>query len=81
MRMEGRFISRQMVLESTQNYRMIEEYPDDKYLPSYLVWSEFQGKIFHALFAVDVKGENVRIVTAYSPNSEEWVDNFSKRRK
>jgi len=61
MRMRGRFISREAIVNSFKNYEIIEEYPDDKYL----VCSHFQEKTFHVLFAVDVENKNVRVVTAY----------------
>ena len=79
MRMKGRFISRQAVLNSLEHYEIIEEYPGDKYFPSYLVCSHYQDKVFHILFAVDTENENVRVVTAYYPDPEEWKDNFKKR--
>ena len=80
MRMKDRFISRQSIVESYANYEIIEEYPNDKYLPSYLVRSSFNENVFHILFAIDAQGDNIRIITAYSPNPEEWEDNFTKRR-
>lgn len=61
MRLKGRFIPRQTIVESVDNYEIIEEYPDDKYLPSYLVYSQYQGLPFHALFATDVPGDNIRM--------------------
>jgi len=45
-----------------------------------MISSEFQGDVFHILFAIDVEGDNIRIVTAYRPNSEEWEDGFRIRR-
>jgi len=81
MRLRGRFINRQGILQSSESYEIIEEYPRDKYLPSYLIYTEYQGDIFHILFALDLEGENVRIVTAYRPNPEEWEEGFRKRRK
>jgi len=80
MRLRGRFINRQAILRSSESYEIIDEYPKDKYLPSYLVYAEFQGDIFHILSAVDLKGVNVRIVTAYRPNPEEWEEGFRTRR-
>lgn len=80
MRMRGRFISREAIINSFKNFEIIEEYPDDKYLPSYLVCSHFQEKTFHVLFAVDVENKNVRVVTAYYPSVEGWNDSFKKRR-
>jgi hypothetical protein len=35
---------------------------------------------FHALFAVDVEGDNVRIVTAYHPDPNEWETDMRTRR-
>lgn len=80
MRLKGRFIPRQTIVESVDNYEIIEEYPDDKYLPSYLVYSQYQGLPFHALFAVDVIGDNIRIITAYYPSPDEWEADLKTRR-
>ena len=81
MRMKDRFIPRQFIIDSTRNYEIIEEYPTDKYFPSYLVRSEYQNQIFHVLFATDVKDDNVRIVTAYWPNPDKWEQDSRKRRQ
>jgi hypothetical protein len=81
MRMKGRFIHRQIILDSIQHYEIIEEYPDDKYFPSYLVLSKYQDKVFHVLFAVDVEEKNVRIITAYYPSLNEWEEGYKTRRK
>lgn len=81
MRMQGRFISRRMILESVDNYEIIESYPEDKYLLSYLVHSNHEGTVFHVLFAVDAENENVRIVTAYRPDPEKWIMDLRRRRK
>ncbi len=80
MRMEKRYISRQIILNSFEHYEIIEEYPKDRYLPSYLVYSHYQNKIFHILFAVDIEADNVRIVTAYYPEAEEWQEDLKTRR-
>ena len=81
MRMKGRFISRQVIIDSVQNYEIIEAYPEDKYLPSYLVYSSYEDFVFHVLFAVDVEGDNVRVITAYYPDLEEWEEDFKTRRR
>jgi uncharacterized protein DUF4258 len=80
MRLEERFIVRDAVLEAVEAYELIESYPEDKYLPSYLVRSEDARGVFHVLFAADVEGDNVRVVTAYRPNPEEWEDDLRTRR-
>ncbi len=81
MRLRARFISRESILDSWTEYVIIEEYPTDKYLPSYLVHSEYRGEAFHVLFAVDMEGDNVRVVTAYRPSVEDWEDDFKRRRQ
>ena len=59
MRLKGRYIPRRVILESVESFEIIEAYPEDKYLPSYLVFSKHGDFAFHVLFAVDVGGENV----------------------
>jgi hypothetical protein len=81
MRMEGRFIPRKLILDSVQDYEIIEEYPKDKYLPSYLVHSKYRDKIFHVLFAVDIQENNVCVITAYYPSPEEWEEDLKTRRR
>jgi hypothetical protein len=81
MRLKGRYIPRRVILESVESFEIIEAYPGDKYLPSYLVFSRQEDLTFHVLFAVDVAGENVRIVTAYRPNPEEWEEDLKTRRR
>lgn len=81
MRMKGRFIPRKFILDSVENYQIIEEYPKDKYFPSYLVYSCCPDAEFHILFAADVEGDNVRIITAYIPNINDWEKGLKKRRR
>jgi YgiT-type zinc finger domain-containing protein len=62
MRLRSRDISREAIYASVAQYQVIEAYPEDKYLPSYLVWTRHASGVLHVLFAVDVEGQNVRIV-------------------
>ena len=81
MRLAGRHISRDELFGATESYEIIESYPEDKYLPSYLVWAASEGGLFHVLFGVDVDGDNVRIVTAYRPNADEWESDLKSRKE
>jgi len=81
MSLKGRYILRRVILESVESFEIIEEYPADKYLPSYLIFSRHEDSIFHVLFAVDVAGENVRMITTYRPNPEEWEADLKTRRR
>ncbi|MEE8480249.1 MAG: DUF4258 domain-containing protein [Desulfobacterales bacterium] len=80
MQMKRRLISRQMILDSVQHYEIIEKYPKDKYLPSYLIHARYQDKTFHVLFAVDIIEDNVRIITSYHPSLDEWHEDLKTRR-
>ena len=77
MRLERRHIRRDEILETVETYEIIEAYPDDKYLPSYLVLA---ASTYHVLFAIDVAGDNVRVVTAYRPDWREWMPDLRTRR-
>ncbi|HKS23141.1 MAG TPA: DUF4258 domain-containing protein [Thermoanaerobaculia bacterium] len=77
MRLERRHISRREILEAVGSYEIIEDYPDDKYLPSYLILA---AEAFHVLFATDVADDNVRVVTAYRPDASEWQADLRTRR-
>ena len=68
-------------MDSVETYQIIESYPDDKYLPSYLIHATWDQTIIHILFAVDVANTNVRIVTAYHPYPKEWEPGFMRRKE
>ena len=76
----GRFISRESILTTADTFELVEAYPDDKYLPSYLILGRAGADAFHVLLAADVEGDNVRVVTAYSPDATEWHEDLKSRR-
>jgi hypothetical protein len=81
MRLKGRFISRDYILQSIDTYKVIEEYPEDKYLPSYLIYAKYKGTIMHIHIATDFKNNNVRIITIYRPTLDKWENDYKTRRK
>lgn len=81
MRLAGRFISRKAILASVDTYELVEAYPDDKYLPSYLLLARQGSEVFHLLFAADVEEGNVRVVTSYRPDPREWDPEMKRRRR
>jgi len=44
------------------------------------VRGEAEGTVFHAQIATDVEGDNIRVVTMYAPDWEEWDEEFRKRK-
>ena len=80
MRFGQRPISREIILSAVDSYNIIEEYPRDKYLPSYLIRAEHRNSVFHIHVATDVLAENIRIITAYVPDPLKWDADFRLRR-
>ena len=81
MRLAGRHISRDDIFGSADSYDVIESYPEDKYLPSYLVLVTSEPSSFHVPVAVDVEGDKLRVVTAYRPNPDDWESDLRTRRR
>jgi hypothetical protein len=80
IRLAGRFIPREAILAAVTTYELVEAYRDDKYLPSYLILARHGSDAFHVLFATDVEGDNVRVVTSYRPDPVEWQADLKARR-
>jgi hypothetical protein len=69
-----------MVRAAMSTLEIIEAYPHDKYLPSFLLRGESEGRVFHAHVATDVEGENIGVVTMYTPDPNEWDEGLRFRR-
>jgi hypothetical protein len=56
---------------------IIEEYPDDKYSPSCLIYGQSDAQ--RPLHIVCSLPPRVRIITVYEPDPAEWID-FRRRK-
>jgi len=45
-----------------------------------LIYTQYKNKVFHVLFAADLQGNNVRVITAYYPSLKEWKKDLKTRR-
>jgi hypothetical protein len=79
--MQEKAITRDLIVDAVGTYEIIEAYPEDKYLPSYLVYAGSGSAAFHVLFAVDCEDDNVRVVTVYYPDPAQWSSDLKTRRK
>ena len=71
-RMIERDIERIEVEQAVNNGAIIEEYPDDKYSPSCLIYGQTLAKRdLHIQASLPPK---VVIVTTYEPDPSEWID-------
>jgi hypothetical protein len=67
------------VKEAIQNGIIIEEYTDDKPLPSYLIYGKTSNyRHIHVVIGIDE--EITAIITVYEPDPTKWID-FTKRRQ
>ena len=60
-----------------QNAEIIEQYPEDKYSPSCLIYGITNNtRVLH----VQANQQGV-VITVYEPDQIKWDDNFKKRRR
>jgi hypothetical protein len=80
MRLQKRALTAAMLHDAVETLEIIEAYPQDKYLPSFLLRGESEDCVFHAHIATDVEGRNIRVVTIYLPDPDEWDGELRLRR-
>jgi Domain of unknown function (DUF4258) len=69
-----RNISDLEIIESGANVTIIEDYPDDKYLPSCLLLGlTVAGRVLHIQVS-RTDSDLLKIITLYEPNENEWID-------
>lgn len=71
-RMIKRSIDRFEIEDAIINGEIIEEYPNDKYSPSCLIYGKTRnGRDLHVQASLP---PSIVIITAYEPDPSEWVD-------
>jgi hypothetical protein len=76
-RMIERDVERAEVEQAINNGVIIEEYPDDKYSPSCLIYGQTLAKRdLHIQASLPPK---IVIVTTYEPDPSEWIDCRTRR--
>jgi hypothetical protein len=74
-----RNISETEIRQAGAEAQIIEECPDGKYSPSYLLLGLTEaGRPLHLQVSY-AESDLVRIITLYEPNGSEWIE-FSRRR-
>lgn len=80
MRLQERRLNGGMLVNAIDTLEIIETYPQDKYLPSFLLRGEVPAFVFPLLVATDLEDDNIRVVTVYLPDSELWDENGRVRK-
>ena len=71
-RMIKRSIDRHEVEEAISRGEIIEEYPDDKYSPSCLIYGKTgKGRDLHVQISLSPA---VVVITTYEPDPKEWIN-------
>ena len=74
-----RSVDRFEIEESVSDGEIIEEYPEDKYSPSCLVYGKTKaGRSLHVQLSFPPA---VVVITVYEPNETEWIDYRIRREK
>jgi len=69
-----RNISDEEIRQAAGNARLIEEYPDDKYSPSCLIFGLTDKNRPLHLQVSYADTPMIRIITLYEPDPDEWID-------
>ncbi len=78
-RMRERKITSDEVVGCIQNGGIIEEYPDDRPLPSCLIYGVAKSRRLHTV--VGCGDQSISIITAYDPDPDEWETDFITRKE
>ena len=82
VRMYQRKILANEVRDALLKGEIVETYPSDKPLPSFLVLGyTSQKRPLHVVVALDTEEEMGWIITVYQPSSKEWEEGFRVRRR
>ncbi|MDE0482723.1 MAG: DUF4258 domain-containing protein [Candidatus Poribacteria bacterium] len=75
-----RHITIQEVREAIENCEMLEDYPEDKYGPSCLIFGFTKSNRPLHIQCSYPSRSLIKIITLYEPNPSKWID-FKIRRK
>jgi len=76
-----RNISEDEIVHTIKCGTIIKEYLDDTPFPSVLLLCWYGARPLHVVVAVDHVEKIHFVVTTYEPNSDEWEDNFKRRKQ
>lgn len=80
VRMTSKYITHREIIEAVENAKIIEDYPDDKYGPSCLIYGKtILGRPLHIHCSYPSRPK-IKIITVYEPNPDEWSE-YQKRRE
>lgn len=74
-----KYITRREIIEAVENAKIIEDYPDDKYGPSCLIYGKtILGRPLHIHCSYPLRPK-IKIITVYEPDPNEWNEYQNRR--
>jgi len=80
-RMLERELSREVVIQTVLQGERIEDYPEDRPLPSALFFGLIGGRPVHAVVAFNPELQKAFVITVYVPDLDHFEPDFKTRRK
>ncbi|WP_332450050.1 DUF4258 domain-containing protein [Methanoculleus sp.] len=74
-----RNISTDDLLSAIRVGEIIESYPDDEPCPSVLMLGFIRADAYHVV--IGICDDHLRVITAYMPDVEHWIDTRTRRRR
>jgi len=71
----------QEIREAIATGQIIEDYPDDKYGPSCLIYGSTQRQRSLHVQCSYPSRPLLKIITVYEPDPQRWTENFTQRRQ
>ena len=78
-RIRERKILPDTVIDAVLSGNIVEQYKNDKYYPSCLIFNEDYTEPLHAVVSTD--NVNISIITAYVPTPDDWESDFKTRKE
>ncbi|WP_319578021.1 DUF4258 domain-containing protein [uncultured Methanospirillum sp.] len=79
--MYTRRISEDDIEEIIRTGEVIEEYPDDYPLPSYLICGFARVRMLHVVAAFNKDTDEIIVITAYEPDDDHFVSGKTRRQQ
>ena len=76
-----RNISVDEVIGIIENNEVINEYPNDKPYPSFLLLGFVKSRAIHIVLGKNIKENWCIVITAYEPTLDIWENDFKRKRR
>jgi len=76
-----RSISVDGIITIIENGEIINQYPNDKPYPSFLILGFVKGRAIHVVLGKNISENTCIVITAYEPTLDIWESDFKSKRR